>query len=91
MSAIPHWSIVLESEHGLRPRWLCSNGRFSANASLALRLVCPEVAARRVQHYMELHGWPPEVMDRFRLVPAPSLDLQPAGQRRQPVSEVQAA
>lgn len=74
MSAIPHWSITLETQRGLRTRWLGVNGRFSSNASLALRLVSSEVAARRVQHYMQLHGWPPEVMDRFRLVPSPPVD-----------------
>ncbi len=66
-----HWSITLAGAGIRRPRWLTENGRFSSDPSRALRLVSPEVAARRVQSYMEIHGWSPEVMERFRLVPAP--------------------
>lgn len=66
-----HWSVILASAHGRRPRWLAESGRFTADPRLALRLVSPEVAVRRVQAYMEIQGWSPEVMERFRLEPAP--------------------
>lgn len=71
MAGTNHWSITLAGGRSRRPRWLSVNGHFSSNPALALRLVNPEVAARRVQAYMVLRGWPPEVMERFRLVPAP--------------------
>jgi hypothetical protein len=71
MASDNHWSITLASATIRRPRWLAENGRFSSDPRRALRLISPEVAARRVQSYMELHGWSPEVMERFRLVPAP--------------------
>ena len=73
MAGINHWSITLASSRTRRTRWLADNGHFSSNPARALRLVTPEVAARRLQHYMKLRGWPPEVMERFRLVPSPSL------------------
>mgnify|MGYP006288558617 CR=1 FL=1 len=74
MAGINHWSITLAGGSTRRPRWLSENGHFMSNPARALRLVSPEVAARRVQLYMQLHGWPPEVMERLRLVPAPPLD-----------------
>lgn len=73
MAGINHWSITLAGSRSCRPRWLADNGHFSSNPARALRLVTPEVAARRLQHYMTLRGWPPEVMERFRLVPSPPL------------------
>jgi hypothetical protein len=80
MAEINHWSITLAGGRTRRPRWLSVNGHFSSNPALALRLVSPEVAARRVQSYMVLRGWPPEVMERFRLVPAPDLESEGHGE-----------
>lgn len=74
MAGINHWSITLAGGRTRRPRWLTVNGHFSSNPSLALRLVSPEVAARRVQAYMKLRGWPTEALERFVLVPSPPLD-----------------
>jgi len=73
MAGINHWSITLAGGRTRRPRWLTVNGRFSSNPALALRLVSPEVAARRVQTFMKLRGWPSEAMERFHLVPSPGL------------------
>lgn len=78
MPANNHWSIALASARIRRPRWLAESGRFTSDPGRALRLISPEVAARRVQAYMEIHGWSPEVMERFRLVPAP----QPGPERQ---------
>lgn len=72
------WSIAVAAP-GRRPRWLSEGGRFSVRAERALRLISPEVAARRLQDYRRLRGWPPEAMERFRLVPAPALQDAPAG------------
>jgi hypothetical protein len=74
MAGINHWSITLAGGRTRRPRWLTENGHFSSNPALALRLVSPEVAAQRVQTYMKLRGWPTEAMERFVLVPSPSLE-----------------
>lgn len=74
MAGINHWSITLAGGRTRRPRWLTVNGHFSSNPALALRLVSPEVAAQRVLTYMKLRGWPTEAMERFVLVPSPSLD-----------------
>jgi len=72
MTGIRQWSVILASSSSRRPRWLDENGHITADPSRALRLVSPEVAARRVQAFMEIHGWPIGVMERFRLVPAPA-------------------
>ncbi|MFZ0406619.1 MAG: hypothetical protein WAM11_00700 [Cyanobium sp.] len=74
MAGIRHWSVSLASGRSSRPRWLTENGRFSSNPARALRLVSPDVAAKRVQAYMAIRGWPHEVMERFRLVPSPQWD-----------------
>ena len=74
MAGINHWSITLAGGRTRRLRWLTENGHFSSNPALALRLVSPEVAAQRVQIYMKLRGWPTEAMERFVLVPSPSLE-----------------
>jgi hypothetical protein len=74
MAGINHWSITLGGGRTRRPRWLTEDGHFSSNPALALRLVSPEVAARRVQTYMKLRGWPTEAIERFVLVPSPSLE-----------------
>ncbi|MFM7266443.1 MAG: hypothetical protein ACKOZW_12815 [Cyanobium sp.] len=65
------WSVSLASPRTRRPRWLGENGRFTSDPARALRLVSPEVAAQRVQHFLEIHGWEPVVMERLQLVPAP--------------------
>jgi hypothetical protein len=71
MAPIHHWSVTLASARTRRPRWLAENGHFTSDPAKALRLVSPEVAARRVQAFMAIRGWEIEVMERFRLVPAP--------------------
>jgi len=71
MAPIHQWSVTLASHRGLRPRWLAENGHFTTDPTRALRLVSPEVAVRRVQAFMAIRGWDVEVMERFRLVPAP--------------------
>jgi len=75
MAGIRHWSVSLASGRSSRPRWLTENGRLSSNPASALRLVSPDVAAKRVQAFMAIRGWPQEAMERFRLVPAPNDDL----------------
>lgn len=65
------WSVSLASPRTRRPRWLGDNGRFTSDPARALRLVSPEVAAQRVQHFLQIHGWEPAVMERLQLVPAP--------------------
>ncbi|MFN5160643.1 MAG: hypothetical protein ACK5IA_02005 [Cyanobacteriota bacterium] len=40
---------------------------------MALRLVSPEVAVKRLQAYMALRGWAHEAMERFQLGPAPEI------------------
>lgn len=65
------WSIALDSPRTRRCRWLTADGRISSDPARALRLLNPEVAARRVQAYLLVHGKPAEAAERFRLVPAP--------------------
>lgn len=65
------WSIALESPRTRRSRWLTADGRISSDPAKALRVLNPEVAARRVQAYLTVHGKPAEAAERFRLVPAP--------------------
>ena len=71
MAPTHHWSVILAASRGRRPRWLDENGQLTTDPARALRLVSPEVAARRVQAFLEIHGWPNDVLERFRLVPAP--------------------
>jgi len=87
--AHPHrWSVTLVAAGDRHPRWLDENGHFSSDPGRALRLTSPEVAVQRVQAFLELHGWDPAVMERFRLVPAPTalkagtprLRYRPAGE-----------
>jgi hypothetical protein len=73
MAGIQYWSISLAGGATRRPRWLTESGRFSSNPALALRLVSQEVAARRVQTYMKLRGWPTETMERFVMAPSPPM------------------
>ena len=84
MAATNQWSVALVSNRARRLRWLAESGRFTADPSKALRLLSPEVAARRVQAFMEIHGWKPEVMERFHLVPAPEQAQQTSSSRDQP-------
>lgn len=72
------WSIALVSPRTQRSRWLTADGRISSDPARALRVLNPEVAARRVQAYLSLHGWPVEAAERFRLVPAPGRTAAPA-------------
>ena len=77
----PHrWSVTLAAAGHRHPRWLDENGHFSSDPARALRLSAPEVAVQRVQSFLELHGWDPAVIERFRLVPAPVLS-SPRSQR----------
>jgi hypothetical protein len=70
----PHrWSVTLVAAGDRHPRWLDENGHFSADPGRALRLTSPEVAVQRLQAFLELHGLDPSVMERFRLVQAPTL------------------
>lgn len=73
MGGIHTWSVALASRRGGRTRWLAENGQLTADPRQALRLVSAEVAARRVHTFLELHGWPVEVLERFRLVSSPPL------------------
>ena len=79
MAPLQHWSLVVRSARTGRPRWLGDNGRITSDPDRALRLVSPEVAAQRVQLYMQSRGWGPEVMERFQLVPSPPLRQSPLG------------
>ena len=67
------WSVSLASPRTRRPRWLAENGRFTSDPARALRLVSPDVAAQRVQRFLQIHGREPAVMERLQLVPAPEL------------------
>ena len=69
-----HWSVILASPLTRRPRWLGENGRLTSDPSRALRLMSPEVAAQRVQHFLQIRGWAPESIERFQLVPAPTME-----------------
>jgi hypothetical protein len=69
--ATNHWSLVLASPLTRRPRWLSESGRLTSDPARALRLVNPEVAAQRMQQFLQMRGWGPEGIERFQLVPAP--------------------
>ena len=78
--AHPHrWSVTLAASGLRHPRWLDEDGHFSSDPARALRLAAPEVAVQRVQMFLEIHGWDPAVIERFRLVPAPPVDALRAG------------
>lgn len=73
--ALP-WCVALKpSRPGLerRSRWLTDQGAFTADPAKALRVVNAEAAARRLQTFVELRGWPLRAVERLRLVPAPNL------------------
>lgn len=80
MAQPQRWSVTLVASGNRHPRWLDENGHFSSDPARALRLVSPEVAVKRVQTFMALHGWDPVVLERFRLVPAPPL-IEARGRR----------
>lgn len=84
MTGINHWSITLNSRRSRRPRWLTVNGHLSSNPAQALRLVCPEVAAQRVQNYLRLWGRPIELIERFQLVPSPPVPAAVPRQEQRP-------
>ena len=66
------WCVALLPSSGqrrARPRWLRSDGRFSLAADQAWTVIEPATAARRLQHWLEVHGRNPAVRDRFQLVP----------------------
>lgn len=66
------WCVALLPDSGqrrARPRWLRSDGRFSLAADQAWTVIEPATAARRLQHWLEVHGRNPAVLDRFQLVP----------------------
>lgn len=69
--AANHWSLILASPRTRRPRWLSESGRLTSDPARALRLVSPEVAAQRLQQFLQMRGWGPEGSERFQLVPAP--------------------
>jgi hypothetical protein len=69
--AANQWSLILASPRTRRPRWLSQSGRLTSDPAQALRLVSPEVAAQRVQQFLQMRGWGPEGIERFQLVPAP--------------------
>ncbi len=67
------WSVRLVSRRTQRPRWLAENGRLTSDPARALRLLSPELAAQRAQHFLRLHGSDPVLLERFQLVPAPAV------------------
>ncbi|MEI6829243.1 MAG: hypothetical protein WCK64_05240 [Synechococcaceae cyanobacterium ELA445] len=74
MKATGQWCVALKpSRPGLdgRCRWLTDQGAFTADPAKALRVVNAETAARRLQVFVELRGWPLRAVERLRLVPAP--------------------
>jgi hypothetical protein len=72
--ADPHrWSVTLAGSDHRRPRWLDENGHFSSDPARALRLASPEIAVQRIQTFLALHGSKADLIERFRLVPAPPL------------------
>jgi|LakMenEpi03Aug12_release.lakeMendotaPanAssembly.Ray.scaffolds.fasta_scaffold865746_2 hypothetical protein len=73
------WSVSLASPRTRRPRWLAENGRFTSDPARALRLVSPEVAAQRLQRFLQIHGREPAIMERLQLVPAPELAATAVG------------
>ena len=73
------WSVSLASPRTRRPRWLAENGRFTSDPARALRLVSPEVAAQRLQRFLEIHGRELAIMERLQLVPAPAMPAAAIG------------
>ena len=78
------WSVSLNSPRTRRPRWLAVDGHITSDPRRALRLVDPEVAAQRLQSYWKLHGWDVAVLERFQLVPAPTLSTAARSQASNP-------
>ena len=67
------WRVVLLPGTGCsraRPRWLCSDGRFSLAAEEAWTVVDPATAGRRLQQWLALRGHAPARLHRFQLVPS---------------------
>lgn len=53
-----------------RERWLTESGGFTVYPARALVVGSPEVAAERLQVFVELRGWRLRAVERFALVPA---------------------
>jgi hypothetical protein len=80
------WRVALLPDSGhrrARPRWLCSDGRFSLAPDQAWTVVEPATAARRLQHWLELHGRDPAMLNRWQLVPVPPADPVCTSNRRE--------
>jgi hypothetical protein len=76
MAKALQWCVTLKTSRpglGRRNRWLTDQGVFTADPAKALRVVNAEVAARRLQTFVELRGWPLRAVERLTLVPAPNL------------------
>lgn len=73
MAGIQRWSVTLAGNGRGRRRWLAENGQFTSDPARALRLSDPNVAVQRLQMFLQLRGWEPELIERFQLVPAPPL------------------
>lgn len=82
------WRVALRPTDPTSPtqapqaRWLRADGVFSANPQEAWTMVDPQVAAQRLQQWIDAKGWHPQVLDRLQLVPfSPGSGLapQPAG------------
>ncbi|MCP9915606.1 hypothetical protein [Cyanobium sp. ATX 6F1] len=70
------WCVALKPTRpglGRRKRWLTDQGVFTADPAKTLRVVNAEVAARRLQAFVELRGWPLRAVERLTLVPDPNL------------------
>lgn len=91
MAQVHRWSVTLAGPTHRRPRWLDENGHFSCDPSRALRLVSAEVAVRRIQLFLELHGSDPAMIERFRLVPAPPHTMPSGAKAARRVQPLQAA
>lgn len=88
IGGIQRWSVTLAGQRSGRRRWLTESGQFSADPARALRVSDPDVAVRRLQQFLQLRGWAPELIERFQLVPAPSLR---SNLPRRPTPQPQAA
>ncbi|MGB7565085.1 MAG: hypothetical protein WBM08_10070 [Prochlorococcaceae cyanobacterium] len=76
MAKALQWCVTLKPSRpglGRRKRWLTDQGVFTTDPAKALRVVNAEVAASRLQNFVELRGWPLRAVERLTLVPAPNL------------------
>lgn len=66
------WRVALlpgSSASRARVRWLRGDGHFTVAPERAWTVVDPEMAARRLQHWLATHGRDPVLLNRLRLVP----------------------